>query len=529
MRARTFVFALVCGTATAALAQSGSYVRFETVSPDACAIACAGDQLCASWSFGNVARSYGQQQQTNGAAMCTFSTSSTPISSPGLVSGLPRRAFGQQSMPQQSAPMMSMPQRQSAPQDMRARQSQRQSQSQSARQTQQQMRAQPTPQSTNANNAQGGPYGWDVRPAPWLRGTTPANAPQMAPQPSFSRPPQNVPPLPSATPDNRPRIEYEPSAPQTRAPQTRAPQQGFQQPIYQAPQSGPRILTPLPPPPVYQPQYQAAVPSYSPPQSAPVMIAPPSRSQPSANTQAIPQAASPSIALPTRGRGGRPLPKAKTTTPEPNTPPPLPDPAIAQTEPVGAAPPRQETEARPTSGRGAAATPVRDPNNPESFRGADGMIDAAEMRRAQLDASRANGTPTYSVQREWEAIAAEQQRAQAAGEVRVDPLAGSVPVERAPETRAQRRAREAEEAALEAEENGGEEAAPAPRRTSSRASRNSNRDSAPANQSSAISEKSAETLEYERQVAADRARQSRKRQPTRQALDREPRLSGGPS
>jgi hypothetical protein len=159
------------------------------------------------------------------------------------------------------------------------------------------------------------------------------------------------------------------------------------------------------------------------------------------------------------------------------------------------------------------------------------MIDSAEMRRAQLEASRTGGTPSYSVQREWEAVAAEQQRAEAAGETRVDPLAGTVPVAPPPETRAQRRAREAEEATEDTQSESGDEAtdadaAPA-RRAPTRGARGTPRTrAAPA----AASDQSSETQDYERQVAADRARQSRapRRGAPRPALDREPRLAGGP-
>jgi hypothetical protein len=143
------------------------------------------------------------------------------------------------------------------------------------------------------------------------------------------------------------------------------------------------------------------------------------------------------------------------------------------------------------------------------------MIDAAEMRRAQLNAAREQGTPAYSVQREWEAIESERQRAEAAGEVRVDPLAGSVPVPPPPETRAERRLREAEEraekAAQELEDaraNGrssdsAEEAPPATRNTNTRKARGVPRPRAP------------------------RATRAGRPAPA-QALDREPRLAGGP-
>jgi hypothetical protein len=242
-------------------------------------------------------------------------------------------------------------------------------------------------------------------------------------------------------------------------------------------------------------------------------------------------------AAPPRPRAGRGVPRPKSgrvATPATTSPqqPQQIAPAPVAAAPQAAAPPRQETAARPTTGRGAPRPPVRDASNPESFRGADGMIDAAEMRRAQLEAARAQGTPSYSVQREWEAVAAEQQRAEAAGEVRVDPLAGSAPVPLPPETRAERRAREAEEAAEDAAEarasgqEGDEEAAAA--RPPARGARGVPRTRTPP------SDQSSETQEYERQVAADRAKASaapRRRAPSpapRPTLDREPRLSGGP-
>lgn len=198
---------------------------------------------------------------------------------------------------------------------------------------------------------------------------------------------------------------------------------------------------------------------------------------------------------------------------------------------MAAAPPRQETASRPTTGRNAPRAPVLDPNDPESFRGADGMIDAAQMRRAQLNAAREQGVPAYSVQREWEAVAAERQRAEDAGEVRVDPLAGTVPVAPPPETRAQKRAREAEEAVVAAEvardatrANGDDpdQAAPVVEpRPARRGARGTPRPK-PTRQTS--------QSQVDQQVATTtpprRARTSRRAPP--QALDREPRLSGGP-
>jgi hypothetical protein len=162
------------------------------------------------------------------------------------------------------------------------------------------------------------------------------------------------------------------------------------------------------------------------------------------------------------------------------------------------------------------------------------MIDAAEMRRAQLEAARTQGTPAYSVQREWEAVAAEQQRAEAAGEVRADPLAGTSPIAPPPETRAERRAREAEEAAQDAaerrpsasdEDQGDEEAAPAPAQspTGARGARGTPRaKKAPA--------RTSQTQREDELAATNTSRQNptRRTQPA-QALDREPRLAGGPA
>jgi hypothetical protein len=157
------------------------------------------------------------------------------------------------------------------------------------------------------------------------------------------------------------------------------------------------------------------------------------------------------------------------------------------------------------------------------------MIDAAEMRRAQLNAAREQGAPAYSVQREWEAVAAEAQRAEAAGEVRADPLAGTAPVPPPPETRAERRAREAEEAAAaaaEARANANSEAVDEPvaqpvRRPPTRGARGVPRPKTPARTSQ---------NDATRQVAelGPTARAPTQRRAPAQALDREPRLSGGP-
>jgi hypothetical protein len=523
MRARTLIFAMVCGTATAAMAQNSGYVRFLSPSPDACAVACSGDQMCASWSYGagSGARSYGQSQAGADSGMCTFSGSSTPRTSPGMISGLPRRGVQQNAVPWVAGPPQQSPASR-GPMPQQGRQNYTPVPTQARG---------PTYQAPASNRSASG---WDVRPAPWLSHSNGANAP-AAP---YNQAPQyqNVPPLPSTTPYNAPRIEYE-------------PQTQPAQPNYSSRSSGPTILVP-PAQPQPQPQYRPAPaytpPVYSPPpvQSAPVMIAPPPRRQlapmvqppPPPQTQEMPDAgsAAPVIALPTRPRAARgvPIPKAPVVAVSPPVAPRAPA-AIASQQPPPAAPPRQETAARPTTGRNAPRAPVRDASNPESFRGADGMIDAAEMRRAQIEAARTQGTPAYSVQREWEAVAAEQQRAEAAGEVRADPLAGTSPIAPPPETRAERRAREAEEAAQVAadqrsssgDEDQGDEGvtpAPAPATTGTRGARGTPRSKkAPARTSQTQSEAEMASTNTSRQSRTRRA------QPA-QALDREPRLAGGP-
>jgi hypothetical protein len=555
MRARTFVFALVCGTATAALAQDGGYVRFPSASPEACAMACAGDRMCASWSFGTSARSYGQSQtRAEGSGMCTFSGSSAVRNSPGIVSGLPRRETQSVSVPLMAAPPTQ------------------------TNQTNQSY----APQGYRANNqSNSNASGWDVRPAPWLSNggsVVQQNEPQSQSRgaPQVLRP---VPPIPSPTPTAAPRIDYDPPV--------------HQQPITQY--APPRMAPPAAPAPapIYFPQRSAVpiptVPTYVPPtiERSPSISAPPQQTAPFAIPAPPPgtrdvqggDIAPPQAVAPARPRPARGLPKSRTSraAATPATAPPAvpiassapeadsdgvsiplptrplaaaaptttrpsrrPGPArgvprsaatAARTAPLeetaigaatGASPPRQETAARPAPGRGVPRTPVRDPSNPESFRGPDGMIDAAEMRRAQLNAARDQGTPAYSVQREWEAVAAEGQRAEAAGEVRVDPLAGTSPVPPPPETRAERRAREAEEAAATAEEartntrdgDTPEEAAPLSRATKKRGARGVPRTQAP------------------RQTSANEATAPRRARASRrvpaQALDREPRLSGGP-
>ncbi len=102
-----------------------------------------------------------------------------------------------------------------------------------------------------------------------------------------------------------------------------------------------------------------------------------------------------------------------------HSPPPAPKPTIAL-EPI-------QSQATPQ--------PAADLSE---FRDANGMIDAAAMRRSQIISARATGQPAYAVQREWEAVEEARQRAAANGVVRADLLAGTVPVLDAPKTKSVR-------------------------------------------------------------------------------------------
>jgi hypothetical protein len=545
MRVRTFVFALVCGTATAALAQDGGYVRFPSSNAQACAASCASDQMCASWSFGSAARSYGQN--TRSAAnegMCTFSGSSVVRNSPGFVSGLPRRDALLSNVPMMSAPPPANNQSFSGP-----------------------IGRPNTQSSTNGG-------GWNVRPAPWLNnsGASPSNGfnsgqaglqpqPQPQPQQATGQPQQlrPVPAMPSVTPSLAPRIEYE--AQQRPAPQYSPPQTNVPPFIAPARQPVPQPIMRPAPAPVFVPA-PATQPTYTPPPAAaytpppqqpgPITFVPPPAPPP--GTREV--SASGETAAPTRPRGARGMPKARAVVPAeaapaqagnevqvtlpsrpapargtPRSSVPVVAPSAEASASTGAAPPRQETASRPTASRAAPRPPVRDPSDPESFRGADGMIDAAEMRRAQLNAAREQGTPAYSVQREWEAVETERQRAAAAGEVRVDPLAGTSPVPPPPETRAERRAREAEETAEAAAEAATEaraqtrpdadEVSPTQTRPAARGARGVPRPrAAPQTSENASPQQVAERSSQTRANSARRA--------PAQSLDREPRLSGGP-
>ncbi len=147
-----------------------------------------------------------------------------------------------------------------------------------------------------------------------------------------------------------------------------------------------------------------------------------------------------------------------------------------------------------------------------SFRGADGMVDAAAMRRSQINSARATGQPAYAVQREWEAVEAERQRAVANGEVRADPLAGTVPVPESPQPKSTRASPSFESTESQPPNDNGQTDSEAQRPTSkAKGARGTPR---------------AEQSNQARKSAMAEAARERARNPS--FIDREPRLSGGP-
>ena len=147
-----------------------------------------------------------------------------------------------------------------------------------------------------------------------------------------------------------------------------------------------------------------------------------------------------SLNVPRTGARGMPRSRASQTALAPQSSstvsdpvkfaPPSPPP-MAYNQPPAAPPMSKPLQAQ------SQATPQQ-ATDLSSFRGADGMVDAAAMRRSQINSARAAGQPAYAVQREWEAVEAERQRAAANGEVRVDPLAGTVPVPVSPQPKSAR-------------------------------------------------------------------------------------------
>ena len=141
------------------------------------------------------------------------------------------------------------------------------------------------------------------------------------------------------------------------------------------------------------------------------------------------------------------------------------------------------------------------------------MVDAAAMRRSQINSARATGQPAYAVQREWEAVEAERQRALANGEVRADPLAGTVPVPESPQPKSTRPSPSYEPTESEPPNDNGQTDSGAQKPTSkAKGARGTPR---------------AEQSNQARKSALADAARERARNPS--FIDREPRLSGGPS
>ena len=197
--------------------------------------------------------------------------------------------------------------------------------------------------------------------------------------------------------------------------------------------------------------------------------------------------------------GSRPMNVAPSAvaTPTPSVPPmsysPAPEPMTAPQQMQSQVAPQQATDL-------------------SSFRGADGMVDAAAMRRSQINSARASGQPAYAIQREWEAVEAERQRAVAKGEVRADPLAGTVPVPESPQPKSTRSSQSFEPNESEPPYDNGQPDSGAQKPTS----RAKGARGTPRAEQSNQARKSA---------LADVARE-RARNPS--FIDREPRLSGGP-
>lgn len=258
--------------------------------------------------------------------------------------------------------------------------------------------------------------------------------------------------------------------------------------------------------------------SYS--QGAPIAASRPMPLAPTSNSSAgevdflptQPNAAPPNpTVLSTERSGARGTPRA---WPSEVPPAPVPQPSFAIPNPVAAAPITQPPA--PTSM--AISQPVLSQATPQQaidlskFRGADGMVDAAAMRRSQINSARATGQPAYAVQREWEAVEEERQRAAANGEVRADPLAGTVPVPEAPQPKSARSSTSynpGESDPISDEE----QAAPEVQKPSNKSK-------------GARGMPRAEQSDGVRQSAVNEGARKRGRKPS--YIDREPRLSGGP-
>jgi len=221
-----------------------------------------------------------------------------------------------------------------------------------------------------------------------------------------------------------------------------------------------------------------------------------------------------SLNVPRTGARGMPRSPASEVSPAPQS-------SSAVSDPVAFAPPSQPSMsyrqppapppmANPPQMQSQATTQLA--TDLSSFRGADGMVDAAAMRRSQINSARAAGQPAYAVQREWEAVEAERQRAAANGEVRSDPLAGTVPVKETPQQQSARFNRTYEPAEPETPYEDGQTEPEAQKPTSkAKGARGTPR---------------AEQSNQARKRALANAAHERARNPS--YIDREPRLSGGP-
>ena len=238
--------------------------------------------------------------------------------------------------------------------------------------------------------------------------------------------------------------------------------------------------------------------------------------------QAAPRPAAPVEASQTRS-GARGTPRSSVRDMPSQQPPQaafdMPQAPAALAAPMAApTPPQMSFTPPPAPPAMPAAPPMQSPapaqqaTDLSKFRGSDGMVDAAAMRRAQINSARATGQPAYAVQREWEAVEQERQRAAANGEVRPDPLAGTVPVPQAPQPRSTKPSQsfEPDPSSLGGEEESANPDAQKPA-SKPRGARGTPR---------------AEQSTSSRQSALNQAARDRARNPS--YIDREPRLGGGP-
>ncbi|MEN9873320.1 MAG: hypothetical protein RL186_217 [Pseudomonadota bacterium] len=216
MRARTFIYALICGTASAAFAQDSAMARFPSESAQACADACTREAMCAAWGFGAPPPAYGQRrpQPRIASGSCTFSTRSDARFPEATTSGRPRPrsslAISEGPPPFQSQrpqtygaanqtyrPYGAAPMAAPNPQMMRP---QAPSYSPPAPPPQQTAMANPAPYQRPYTPAvrPPDPAPWAVRPAPWLNG---GGAGQRPAQVAQRQPAMTPPPLaPNPTP-----------------------------------------------------------------------------------------------------------------------------------------------------------------------------------------------------------------------------------------------------------------------------------------------------------------------------------------